>query len=273
LVNRTVLEAGWGRPDYRKNSQRDALTAAFHNANDGKKGIFSPLCRIAIGTNQESCFIKGNIDKNTYKKYYHLPTCKQYNQIVLEKDIGEQCFKTETDAIKAGFIKSAGCPIDTQQIKIPELGLTIPFPKDTYLMCPGYNQSKSFTFISSGSATIFPKDMDTSCEQRNTSKKYPFAVYTISLNILDSAEEKYMSDSIKCYDVQLVSLFQNKIAGSVVDFLSPKKGCLPTLPGGTMIFVPFQNNNRIITISVGNYTGNELKELLMLLDSIVLTIH
>lgn len=273
LINRIILETGWGRPDYRKNSQRDTLTAAFHYASDGKKGIFSSLCRITSGTPQEPCFIKGNIDKNTYKKYYHLPTCKQYNQIVLEKDIGEQCFKSEEEAVKAGFTKSAGCPADEGFIKIPELGITIPFPKSTYQICPGYHPSKSLTFISSGSATIFPKDLDVPCEQIQRSKKYTFPQYSVALNTLDSGEEKYMEDSIKCYDTQTVSLFQNTIRGSVVDFLSPKKGCLPTLPGGTMIFIPFHGKNKIITITMGKYTGNELSELLTILSTLVLTTH
>lgn len=272
LINKIVLEEGWGRPDYRKNSHRDVLTTAFHYASDRKIGIYSPLCRIASGTSQEPCFIKGNIDKNSYKKYYHLPTCKQYNQIVLEKDIGEQCFKTEIEAVKAGFTKSLGCPVD-ESIQIPELGITLPFPKNKYVLCPGYHPSQSFTFVSSGSATVFPKDMDVSCEKSQDSKKYTFPVYTIALNSFDSEDEKYMNDSIKCYNTQTVSLFKNSIKASVVDFLSPKKGCLPTTPGGTVIFIPFQGKNKMITISLAKYTGNELSELTAILSSLVLATH
>lgn len=32
LVNKVILEKGWARTDYRANSQRQALTAAFHQA-------------------------------------------------------------------------------------------------------------------------------------------------------------------------------------------------------------------------------------------------
>ena len=32
LVNKIIMEKGWARPDYRKNSQREILTAAFHEA-------------------------------------------------------------------------------------------------------------------------------------------------------------------------------------------------------------------------------------------------
>ena len=111
LVNKIIMEKGWARPDYRKNSQREILTTVFHTAKKNNLGIWSPLCREAPNTPQSpQCTIKGNIDKATYKKYYHLPGCKQYNQIIMEKDIGEQYFCTEDEATRAGFLKSAGCP-------------------------------------------------------------------------------------------------------------------------------------------------------------------
>ncbi len=110
FVNKIILESGWGRTDYRKNSKREELTAVFHLAQAKKLGIFSKLCREETTKTEGNCLIKGNIDKATYKKYYHLPNCKQYNQIILEKDIGERYFCTEAEAQKAGFSKSAGCP-------------------------------------------------------------------------------------------------------------------------------------------------------------------
>lgn len=123
LVNKIIMEKGWARPDYRKNSQREMLTTAFHQAKNNNLGIWSSLCRETSVTQSplpaeasakvgqsSPCLIKGNIDKSSYKKYYHLPGCKQYNQIVLEKDIGERYFCTEDEATRAGFLKSAGCP-------------------------------------------------------------------------------------------------------------------------------------------------------------------
>lgn len=115
LINKIILEEGWGRTDYRKNSQRDALTSAFHKAQENKLGIWSSLCRESSGQHSQEvgengCLIKGNIDKNTYKKYYHLPGCRQYNQIVIEKDIGERYFCTESEASAAGFTKASSCP-------------------------------------------------------------------------------------------------------------------------------------------------------------------
>lgn len=110
LVNEIMLKKGWGRTDYRNNSQRQKLTDAFHEAEQNHLGIFSSLCREETTNVTNNCVIKGNIDKATYKKFYHLPSCKQYNQIVLEKDIGERYFCTEQEAQKAGFAKASGCP-------------------------------------------------------------------------------------------------------------------------------------------------------------------
>lgn len=112
FINELMLKEGWGRTDYRKNSKRDLLTTAFHEAQQKKLGIWSSLCRESSSdiTNVTNCFIKANIDKVTYKKFYHLPGCKQYNQVIIEKDIGEQYFCSEEEAQKAGFKKASGCP-------------------------------------------------------------------------------------------------------------------------------------------------------------------
>lgn len=108
LVNEKVLEEGLARPDYRKNSQRDRLTSAYHQAQTAKKGIFSGICR---QENPESgCLIKGNIDYATSKKFYHLPDCFHYGQIAIDKDRGERYFCTEDEALGAGFVKASGCP-------------------------------------------------------------------------------------------------------------------------------------------------------------------
>ena len=50
LVNKIIMEKGWARPDYRKNSQREILTTVFHTAKKNNLGIWSPLCREAPNT-------------------------------------------------------------------------------------------------------------------------------------------------------------------------------------------------------------------------------
>lgn len=114
LINEIVLKEGWARTDYRKNSQREKLTAAYHFAKNNNIGIYSTLCREPANSlnspNSQNCQIKGNIDKSTYQKFYHLPSCKQYNQIVIDKDMGEGYFCSEKEAEAAGFKKASGCP-------------------------------------------------------------------------------------------------------------------------------------------------------------------
>lgn len=107
LINKIMLEEGWGRTDYRKNSQREILTSAYHTAQVNKIGIWS-LCRKEDKVPSD-CTIKGNIDKATYEKFYHLPSCRHYNEIVIEEDRGERFFCSEEEASKAGFKKAGGC--------------------------------------------------------------------------------------------------------------------------------------------------------------------
>ena len=108
LVNEMMLKEGWGRQDYRKNSQRDRLTAAFHEGQEKKLGIFSDQCR-KEGEVEGECKIKGNIDPATYEKFYHLPGCKHYEQTVVDLSRGEKFFCSEKEAKIAGFTKAGGC--------------------------------------------------------------------------------------------------------------------------------------------------------------------
>lgn len=110
LINKIILEEGFGRTDYRKNSQREVLTSAFHSAQKQKIGIWSEICRdTASKLAPADCLIKGNIDPATYAKFYHYPGCSHYDQIIIEKDRGEKYFCTEEEARTAGFRKGAGC--------------------------------------------------------------------------------------------------------------------------------------------------------------------
>ncbi|PIV11436.1 hypothetical protein COS50_00130 [Candidatus Roizmanbacteria bacterium CG03_land_8_20_14_0_80_35_26] len=109
FVNQEIMRDGLGVPDYQKSSQRDILTRTYHQARDSKKGIFS-LCKETGSPPDPNCVIKGNIDKSTYEKFYHLPGCKQYGQVVIDKDIGEGYFCSEKEAQAAGFKKASGCP-------------------------------------------------------------------------------------------------------------------------------------------------------------------
>lgn len=106
LINEKILEEGWARTDYRKNTLRDRLTQAFHQGQD--KGL-NIIC-ISSKPPNSRCKIKGNIDPASYEKFYHLPACSHYPQVKVNLAFGEQWFCSEKEALEAGFKKAAGCP-------------------------------------------------------------------------------------------------------------------------------------------------------------------
>lgn len=108
LVNEQMLKAGLARANYDPNSRSEDLKDAYNKAKSEEIGIFSDLCKNPKPTNK-NCVIKGNINQDTGEKLYHLPTCRHYNQIVLEADRGEKYFCTESEAKKAGFTLAPDC--------------------------------------------------------------------------------------------------------------------------------------------------------------------
>jgi micrococcal nuclease len=110
LVNEELLKSGFARPDYTPSTQNDRLKAAYRDATGNARGIHSTLCKQVSPTPPSpNCTIKGNIDKATWTHYYHVPTCRHYNQIVLDADMGEQFFCSEKEAQAAGFTLAPDC--------------------------------------------------------------------------------------------------------------------------------------------------------------------
>jgi hypothetical protein len=111
LVNSMLLEKGFARPDYTKNTKTEELKAAYKIGSTGKLGIHSELCtkQPSVPPPKPGCVIKGNIDQSSWDKLYHLPTCRHYNQIVLNEDLGEGYFCTEKEASSAGFRLAPDC--------------------------------------------------------------------------------------------------------------------------------------------------------------------
>jgi endonuclease YncB( thermonuclease family) len=108
LVNKEMLESGWARYHHDNSSVTDELKAAADKAKNKGLGIFSQ-CQSTVNTENPSCVIKGNIDKNSDARTYYLPSCAQYKFTIVEKDIGENWFCKEIDAVAAGFNKAATC--------------------------------------------------------------------------------------------------------------------------------------------------------------------
>ncbi len=110
LVNEAMLASGWARPNYDKNTQANRLKTAYSQAVDGKLGLRSTQCKkVDPKPPNADCTIKGNIDKGTGDHFYHLPSCRHYNQIVLDLDLGETFFCSEGEAQTAGFRLAPDC--------------------------------------------------------------------------------------------------------------------------------------------------------------------
>ena len=110
LVNQKILEAGLGRFEGQSSQASEILKTAYNGARQAKKGIFSPLCYQEKNLENPDCLIKGNIDKAEGDKFYHLPGCPQYSQVIVEKDLGEDWFCSEKEAKDSGFKKASTCP-------------------------------------------------------------------------------------------------------------------------------------------------------------------
>lgn len=110
LVNEVMLKDGLARPDYTPNSYNERLKTAYRDASDNNRGIHSTMCKHTTPVPpNKTCVIKGNIDKASWDHFYHLPSCRHYNQIVLDEDLGEGFFCSEKEAQEAGFTLAPDC--------------------------------------------------------------------------------------------------------------------------------------------------------------------
>lgn len=107
FINEIMLKEGLGRQESAGSSKTKTLKAAHEYALNNHLGVYSSVCR-SDKPEKSNCLIKGNKYPNG-KDYYHFPNCDQYDQVIVEKDLGENWFCTETEAQKAGYIKAPGC--------------------------------------------------------------------------------------------------------------------------------------------------------------------
>lgn len=108
LINKIILQEGWAKYDGTPSPKREEIKLGFDEAVKNKRGIFS-LC-LAEKPDNPKCLIKGNIDRHRPdEKTYYFPGCANYKQTMVEKDLGEDWFCSETEAEKAGFVKSTNC--------------------------------------------------------------------------------------------------------------------------------------------------------------------
>jgi len=110
LINEEVLRLGMGRFGGGNSAKREVLRAAADEARAKMVGIYDEKCYQLENKENPGCLIKGNRDKRNLKKgTYHFPGCSGYNVVVVEKDLGDEWFCSEEEAVKAGFVKSINC--------------------------------------------------------------------------------------------------------------------------------------------------------------------
>lgn len=108
LINKEMLESGWVRYHHDNSDFTEELKAAGAKTKEEKRGIYGK-CQSKDIPDKAGCVIKGNIDNNNKTRLYYLPGCSQYNFTVVEKDMGENWFCTEKEALKAGFVRAKTC--------------------------------------------------------------------------------------------------------------------------------------------------------------------
>lgn len=108
LINKEMVSSGWVRYHHDNSKVTQAVKAVSDLAHQEKRGIYGS-CQSMENTKNLKCIIKGNIDKSTDTHIYYVPGCAQYNFTLVEEDIGEQWFCSESEARKAGYIKSKTC--------------------------------------------------------------------------------------------------------------------------------------------------------------------
>ena len=108
LVNEVMIRAGFAEYENEGGSQGARMNSANMYARTNHIGIFSPQCYQTEPTNP-SCVIKGNNDTNKRNKMYFLPQCRGYSRVLILKYQGDDWFCTESEAKRAGFVKSDTC--------------------------------------------------------------------------------------------------------------------------------------------------------------------
>lgn len=108
LVNREMVASGWVRYHHDTSPVTDEMKKADEEARNQHLGIYG-ACQSKENMKNPLCNIKGNIDKSTDTHIYYVPGCAQYSFAVVEEDIGEQWFCSESEAREAGYVKAKTC--------------------------------------------------------------------------------------------------------------------------------------------------------------------
>ena len=107
LLQRALISSGFARNRSSVgNPYHQVLKDAQEAAKAAKLGIWSDTCRGQTPAN-EDCTIKGNTRAG--EKFYYLPFCSQYDQVLVDRAFGDSWYCSESEAAKAGFTKATTC--------------------------------------------------------------------------------------------------------------------------------------------------------------------
>ena len=105
LVNRVMVRDGLAKYLSTTGQYKNTLTKAHEYAKAQGLGIYSMQCRSTIA--RDECNIKGNIREG--KNVYYIPSCKYYNQVIVDEAFGDEWLRSEEEAKEKEFTLSATC--------------------------------------------------------------------------------------------------------------------------------------------------------------------
>ena len=104
MLNEEMTRTGWVR--YVSQGENKQISEIDDVAEKNRLGIYGK-CVEVTNMNNPQCLIKGNNRED--KKIYVLPGCKGYTNTDIEKDLGDEWFCDEKNALKAGYQKALNC--------------------------------------------------------------------------------------------------------------------------------------------------------------------
>jgi micrococcal nuclease len=109
LINAQMARAGMVKYNSIFSSDKQEIVEAEDYAQENKLGIYSEKClQIDKNLDNPKCNIKGNISRDD-GGIYSFPGCSSYNNIKIEKFLGDEWFCSEKEAKASNFRKSKNC--------------------------------------------------------------------------------------------------------------------------------------------------------------------
>ncbi|MBP9817337.1 thermonuclease family protein [Candidatus Shapirobacteria bacterium] len=111
IINEVMVRNGYATDTYDNFSAKKALQSANDYARQKSLGIYSEQCSQVVPSDL-GCVIKGNHHQADNSKIYSYPGCTNYNRTIVGLFEGDQWFCSESEAKKAGYVRSGDCQSD-----------------------------------------------------------------------------------------------------------------------------------------------------------------